>query len=252
MERWSIGRGGVLEDLDHARAAQAIGRIPSQKRIFILNFEPLHSITLVLQYSTTPWCFGAGLSVFIFSFPGVHSAVPPITIELPEGVTQTRFNLERWAEILTDPALAKLPNRIETDRHGHILMSPPPAFRRSRRQGHIIHLLNELLPDGKTLPECPLSTADGVKAIDVAWLAAIRPEITEDPQLLTRAPEICVEVFSPANSPSEINEKRILYFNANATEVWVCALDGSISFFVSPDNQLPASSICPAFPNRIP
>ena len=53
------------------------------------------------------------------------------------------------------------PNRVETDRRGHILMSPPPAFRHSRRQGHLIHLLNELLPDGRTLPECPLSTADG-------------------------------------------------------------------------------------------
>jgi Uma2 family endonuclease len=189
---------------------------------------------------------------FIFYFPAVPSTVPPITIELPERLSQTKFNLERWAEILTDPALAKFPNRIETDRHGHILMSPPPAFRHSRRQGHMIHLLNELLSDGRTLPECPLSTADGVKAIDVAWLAANRPEIAEDPQVLTRAPEICVEIFSPSNSPSEINEKRTLYFDAGAAEVWICAIDGSISFFVSPDYQLPASSICPAFPARIP
>jgi Uma2 family endonuclease len=174
------------------------------------------------------------LKYFIFSFPGVPSTVPRITIELPERVSQTKFNLKRWAEILTDPTLVKLPNRIETDRHGHILMSPPPAFRHSRRQGHIIHLLNDLMPDGRTLPECPLSTADGVKAIDLAWLAANRPEITEDPQLLTCAPEICVEIFSPSNSPSEINEKRILYFDAGAGEVWVCAVDGSA----------PASSIC--------
>jgi Uma2 family endonuclease len=175
----------------------------------------------------------------------------PITIELPERLSQTKFNRERWAEILMEPALAKLPNRVETDRHGHILMSPPPAFRHSRRQGDIIHLLNELLPDGRTLPECPLSTADGVKAIDVAWLTSHRLEIDEDPQLLTSAPEICIEIFSPSNSPSEINEKRALYFDAGAAEVWVCALDGSISFFVSPGHPIPASLICPAFPGRI-
>ena len=178
--------------------------------------------------------------------------MPPITFELPERASQTKFNLERWAEILADPALVKLPNRIETDRHGHILMSPPPAFRHSRRQGHIIHLLNELLPDGRALPECPLSTADGVKAIDVAWLGADRPEIVENPQLLTRAPEICIEILSPSNSPSEINEKRTLYFDAGAAEVWICALDGSISFFVSPHDHLPASYICPALPARMP
>ena len=185
-----------------------------------------------------------------FPIPVVFLPVP-ITIELPERLSQTKFNLERWAEILTDPALAKLPNRVETDRHGHILMSPPPAFRHSRRQGHIIHLLNELLPNGRTLPECPLSTADGVKAIDVAWLASNRLEIDEDPQLLTSAPEICIEIFSPSNSPSEINEKRALYFDAGAAEVWVCALDSPISFFVSPDHHIPASSLCPGFPGRI-
>ena len=93
-----------------------------------------------------------------------------------------------------------------------------------------------------------MSTADGVKAIDVAWLAANRPEIAEDPQVLTCAPEICVEIFSPSNSLSEINEKRTLYFDAGAAEVWVCAVDGSISFFVSPHHQSPASSHLPGLP----
>jgi Uma2 family endonuclease len=86
---------------------------------------------------------------------------------------------------------------------------------------------------------CP--PPDGVKAIDVDWLAANYPEIAEDPQLLLRAPEICVEILSPSNSPSEINEKRTLYFDAGAAEVWVCAVDGSISIFVSPHrNRLAA------------
>jgi Uma2 family endonuclease len=187
-----------------------------------------------------------------FSFIlGVFLPVP-ITIELPDRVSQTKFNLERWTEILADPVLAKLPNRIETDRHGHVLMSPPPAFRHSRWQSSIVILFSNLLPDGLVLTECPLSTADGVKAIDVAWLAPGRVEIKEDPQLLTRAPEICVEVLSPSNSPSEMNEKRTLYFDAGAAEVWICALDGAISVFVLPDRQIPASSICPVFPGRIP
>src|ERR1700686_606429 len=68
---------------------------------------------------------------FFFFISGVFLSVP-ITIEVPERVSQTKFNLESWTEILADPVLAKLPNRIETDRHGHILMSPPPAFRHSR------------------------------------------------------------------------------------------------------------------------
>ncbi len=175
----------------------------------------------------------------------------PITIELPAIEDQTERNIARWTEILTDRELAKLPNRIETDRHGHILMSPPPAFRHGRRQSAVSTLLSNLLPSGLVLTDCPVSTADGVKATDVAWLAPGRSEIAEDPIVLTRAAEICVEIFSPSNSEREISEKRTLYFDAGATEVWICALDGSMSFFVGPHQQLPASSICPAFPNHI-
>ena len=102
------------------------------------------------------------------------------------------------------------------------------------------------------MSECPLSTAGGVKAIDVAWLALGRPENISQLILFERAPEICVEIVSPSNSRSEITEKRALYFDAGAAEVWLCALDGSISFFISPHQQLPASSICPPFPVRIP
>ena len=176
----------------------------------------------------------------------------PITIELPERISQTEVNLARWAEVLADRTLAGLPHRIETDQHGHILMSPPPAPLHGQRQIHIGVLFHQLLPGGKTVSECPLSTAGGVKAIDVAWLAPERPENISQLILFERAPEICVEIVSPSNSRSEINEKRALYFDAGATEVWVCALDGSVSFFVSPDHQLPTSSICPSFPDRIP
>jgi hypothetical protein len=52
----------------------------------------------------------------------------PITIELPDLASQIGFNLTRWTEILGDPDLAKVPDRIETDRHGHILMTPHPVF----------------------------------------------------------------------------------------------------------------------------
>ena len=90
-----------------------------------------------------------------------------------------------------------------------------------------------------------------MKAIDVAWLAPGRPENIRELTLFERAPEICIEILSPSNSASEIDEKCALYFDAGATEVWICALDGSISFLSAPHQQLPASSICPDFPGRI-
>jgi Uma2 family endonuclease len=50
-------------------------------------------------------------------------------------------------------------------------------------------------------------------------LDASRNKIGQDIPLLTRAPEICIEILSPSNSAAEIAEKRVLYFDAGAAEV---------------------------------
>jgi Uma2 family endonuclease len=175
-----------------------------------------------------------------------------LTIETTLSAEQTARNLARWEEILADKELARLPHRIETDRHGHILMSPPPAFAHADRQGQIVDLLKSLLPGGRALPECPLSTADGVKAIDVAWLMAERSELIDRPVALSRAPEICVEVLSPSNTTAEMNEKRMLYFDAGAKEVWICQENGRLEFYCQERPNTPAHSLlCPDFPTLI-
>ena len=57
-----------------------------------------------------------------------------LAIETRPSADQIAFNLKRWNEIVADEELAHLPHRIETDRHGHILMSPPPAPNHGRKQ----------------------------------------------------------------------------------------------------------------------
>src|ERR1700732_1215123 len=108
------------------------------------------------------------IAVFLFGFCFLclfpflaYLAGVPIMIELPDLKSQTRFNLNRWAEIAGDPRLAKLPDRIETDRHGHILMTPPPGFPHSDRQSQIMTLLKDLLPNALSLREFNLSPTDG-------------------------------------------------------------------------------------------
>ena len=59
-------------------------------------------------------------------------------------------------------------------------------------------------------------------------------------------------MLSPSNTQREIDEKRALYFDAGADEVWICNLDGSMSFFVGADHQVSTSTLCPDFPDRIP
>lgn len=49
--------------------------------------------------------------------------------------------IARWQELLADPELARLPYRIEMDRLGRTIMSPPPAYRHARYVGKITRLL---------------------------------------------------------------------------------------------------------------
>jgi Uma2 family endonuclease len=175
-----------------------------------------------------------------------------LTLELPPQKTQTAFNLRRWADLLADRELAKVEGRIETDRHGHIIMSPPPAPNHGSFQSLIAHLLWDFLPSGRVLTECPISTADGVKAADVAWASSERMDEVGEQVCFPRAPELCVEVMSPSNTEAEIREKMALYFDAGAREVWLCAQGGAMSFF-GPGAPRPmrASKICPRFPKQI-
>ncbi len=60
-------------------------------------------------------------------------------------------HLARWEELGADPKLAKLPYKIETDRLGRILMSPPPFFDHTRHVARIINCQ-------PTTGHCPLAT----------------------------------------------------------------------------------------------
>jgi Uma2 family endonuclease len=175
-----------------------------------------------------------------------------LNIQLTHSELQTRFNLERWQEILCDPQLQDLPYRIETDRNGKILMSPPPAPFHGSLQIHIGSLLRSQMNRGQVMSECPVSTSDGVKAIDVAWISRERSLQIHDVTCLLTAPEICVEIISPGNTSREIHEKRALYFEAGAEEVWICDQTGSIQFYLHghPETQT-NSQICPSFPSKI-
>jgi Uma2 family endonuclease len=178
--------------------------------------------------------------------------VPTLTIELPQHQAQTAFNLRRWAKLLADREVARVEGRIETDRHGRIIMSPPPAPRHGSYQSEIAYLLRSLMPRGRVLTECPISTADGVKAADVAWASPECMRALGARVCFPRAPEICVEVLSPSNTDAEMQEKSALYFNAGAKEVWMCSNAGALSFHApEAGRSLNRSRLCPEFPKQI-
>lgn len=181
--------------------------------------------------------------------------MPTLTIELPVQKDQTAFNVRRWQELVADSQLgrelARIQGRIETDRHGHIIMSPPPAPIHGSYQSEIAHLLRTLRPHGRTITECPISTADGVKATDVSWISPEHIAEIGDKVCLTQAPEICVEILSPSNTRAEMAEKKALFFAAGAREVWFCD-KGAMTFFSNATSAgQKTSRFCPEFPNPV-
>lgn len=162
------------------------------------------------------------------------------------------FNLAVWRKLVADPALAALDFRIETDRHGQMIMSPPPAPSHGSKQIEIGYLLRTLMPRGKVVSECPVSTSAGVKAADVAWCSAEKWERFGGEVCFLECPEICVEVWSPGNTRSELAEKKRLYFEAGAEEVWFCEGDGEMRFYHGPDEEAKErSEKLPEFPRSV-
>ncbi|MDA1276950.1 MAG: Uma2 family endonuclease [Verrucomicrobia bacterium] len=175
-----------------------------------------------------------------------------MTIKFPQQGKQTEYNLRRWTEVLADPGLTKFEGRIETDRHGHTLMSPPPAPRHGSFQSEIAFQLRSLIPIGRVLTECPIFTADGVKAADVAWASAECMGRLGDRSCFPQSPEFCVEVLSPGNTDAEVQEKMALYFDVGAAEVWLCSTSGAMTFSgPRTATHLKESQICPKFPGQV-
>ena len=168
---------------------------------------------------------------------------------MPTVATLAQEHQERWDEIAADPTLRDLPYKVETNAHGQIVLSPH-TNRHSDLQSALFQLLQQHAPDGHVSVEYALATPRGVKTSDVVWMSLGRREEmrkTGDPSILV--PEICVEVMSESNTEEEMQEKRALYREIGAEEVWVVGEEGDIWFFG--DEEAERSEIAPDCPQSV-
>jgi len=168
---------------------------------------------------------------------------------MPTTTTRAKEHQKRWQEIVSDPSLQDLPYKIETNSRGQVVLSPPKAAH-SDLQGRILDKLREAAPEGRGLPEFPITTTEGVRVPDAVWMPEGRlEELAETGDPPTRAPDVCIEVMSESNDWEEMREKRALYLEAGAEEVWVVSEDGDVHFFA--EEEVEASEIVPAFPDQL-
>jgi Uma2 family endonuclease len=156
-----------------------------------------------------------------------------------------------WHRVLNDPQLRELPYKVETNEHGQIVLSPHKP-QHGLRQSRITDLLRDhLQDDGARAVEFAVETRKGVKVPDVVWISAERlARVPEDAEASPVVPDLVVEVLSEGNTESEIAEKRRLYLDEGAREVWTCAPDGTLSFYDA-DGARDGSALVPSFPSTV-
>ena len=139
---------------------------------------------------------------------------------------------------------------VDTDEWGRILMTPV-TWTHGALAARLVQLLDQHLSGGHVVVEVGVRTRKGVKAPDVMWSshdrARRRKSEFDDPL----AGEICIEVLSVANHPKEIEEKRQLYFEQGAKEVWTCDADGRLRVWLSAETESDFSNLAPDFPRVI-
>lgn len=158
-----------------------------------------------------------------------------------------------WQRILDDPALRDLPYKVETNETGQIILSPHKP-RHSHAQTRIADLMRDhATQPGERAVEFAIETPMGIKVPDVVWISEERWEaLPDDAEASPFAPEICVEVLSGANTDAEMEEKRRLYFEGGAREVWLCDEEGAMTFYViGEEKPIAHSLLLPGFPLNI-
>ena len=150
----------------------------------------------------------------------------------PDAAAEATPGARAWSEALCNPQLHDLPFKIETNARGQLVLSPQKIYH-SISQSRTLKLLEKhVRAQGEATVEFALYTADGVKVPDVVWISDERAgQIPEDAEASPVMPEICVEVLYRSNTQAEMEEKRRLFFEGGAEEVWIVDPEGGIVFY---------------------
>jgi len=168
---------------------------------------------------------------------------------MPTTTTLAKERQKRWEELCRDPSLNGLPYKTETNRRGQLILTPI-SVSRSMRMSSVMRALDNHLSEGESYPSFAIATPGGTKVPDVVWASGGRlADMKETGDPTTLAPEICVEMMSRSNNWDEMHDKRRLYLEAGAEEMWIVTEEDEIRFFAG--EELERSDVAPEFPSEL-
>ena len=154
-----------------------------------------------------------------------------------------------WQEVCEHPSLKDLPFKVETNEYGQIVMIPVNNLRGILRS-EISYKLKLSFSTGHVLSSAAIRTSKGTKVADVAWISFERWEQVKHEADAALSPEICVDVILAHYSERDVMQRKVLYFEAGAEEVWLCSENGEMRFF-NAEHELIHSECVPDFPLKI-
>lgn len=134
-----------------------------------------------------------------------------------------------WKNLMENPFFNDIPYKVELNKFGQILMSPASNWH-GILQYNVGKTIEAEKGGGTIIIECSILTSEGVRVADVAWASGEFIAEFGDKTPYPKAPEICIEVKSPANTQAEMDEKIRLYLEKGALEVWIVEKNGKTSF----------------------
>ncbi len=130
-------------------------------------------------------------------------------------------------QLMTFAEFEKLPDdvcRHSELRHGELVFVPPPRKAHVWLQQRIAKLLIRHADDeavvGMEIPFRPLAEHEFYKA-DVAYVSEARWRESGSKGDLLGSPELVIEVLSPSNTSSEMNDRKTLCLDTGCREFWV-------------------------------
>jgi Uma2 family endonuclease len=135
-------------------------------------------------------------------------------------------------KLLTAEEFAKLPNPIDGSKQelvrGEVITMPPPSFLHGIVQNNVSFLLTSFTRQaklGRVTVESGVITDTGpdtVRGPDVSYWSYERLPADHVPVVYANvAPDLCVEVRSPSNTPARTTKKVGEYFACGSRMVWV-------------------------------
>lgn len=154
-----------------------------------------------------------------------------------------------WNQVINHPGLQDLPFKLELNEYAQIVMTPLSNLR-SAFKSEIGIQLERCKTEGHAIINCSILTRKNVKVADVVWCSREFFAKNGYDTPYQESPEICVEIVSLSNSKRGMNEKKKLYFERGAREVWLCYENGKLEFY-NQKKEIEQSTLFQNFPKQI-